>query len=135
MESLTCRACVLAIGWKVRLARLPVTWTARVQLAPSRLVSRGKAAGFSPLPSAPSPACLTTNEETCCGAPRSTWRNGLGSREHHLLLFISIPSKALAVDSLGAHGADPIAGLPRARLTPRLGALGGGVQPSLNDGG
>ena len=56
--------------------------------------------------------------------------------EHHLLF-----DAELAVDGLRRRPrwrrrrSTPVAGLPRARLVPRLGAAGGGVKPSLKDGG
>src|SRR6188508_1106761 len=95
-----------------------------------------KAPVFQPVCSPPRPACLTTNELTFMFAPRSTWRNLVPAAvEHHLLLTPSSPSTASPGPSLAAHAAEPVAGLPRARLVPRLGAAGGGVKPSLKDGG
>ena len=55
--------------------------------------------------------------------------------EHHLLFTPSWPSNASPGPSLAAQDADPVAGLPCARLVPRTGAAGGGVKPSLNEGG
>src|SRR5258708_129471 len=87
---------------------------------------------FSP----PKPACLGTNEPMFWFEPRSTWRNLVpAANERHLLSVPSAPSNAFSGPSVAAHGAEPVAGLPWARLVPRLGAAGGGVNPSLKDGG
>src|SRR5689334_4523138 len=94
-----------------------------------------KAPVFQPVFSPPRPACFTTNEETFCAEPRSTCRNFVAADEHHLLATPRTPSNALSGVSLALHEVEPVAGLPAARLVPRLGAAAGGVQPSLNDGG
>ena len=52
-----------------------------------------------------------------------------------MLLVARLPSTAMLLVSVLAHGADDVVGLPSARLVPRFGAVGGGVNPSLNDGG
>src|SRR5690242_12617883 len=88
-----------------------------------------------PVFSPPSPACLTTNDDTFRVEPRSTWRNAGDADEQNLLLFCRLPSTAFAGSSPPAHAADPVAGLPNARLAPRSGAAGGGAAPSAKDGG
>src|SRR6201990_1971561 len=91
---------------------------------------------FQAVLSPPRPACLTTNELMFWFEPRSTWRNLVpAALEHHLLSVPSVPSNASAGPSVAAQDADPVAGLFNARLVPRLGAAGGGVKPSLYEGG
>src|SRR4029453_4452513 len=73
---------------------------------------------------------------TFIAEPRSTWRNLVPAAvEQNLLSTASLPSNALAGASLAAQAPDPGAGGFRARFVPGLGAAGGGVQPSLKDGG
>src|SRR5690348_3744679 len=90
---------------------------------------------FQPVFSAPSPACLITNDVTFWFEPRSTCRNLVASFEHHLLPTPTAESKAMDGPSVPAQAVEPLAGLPAARLVPSSGAAAGGVKPSLNDGG
>src|SRR5947207_10879808 len=131
----TKRAVRAAIGWNVRLDREPLTVTAVEKFVPSVLVWIVNAPVFQPVFSPPRPACLTTNEVTFWLDPRSTWRKLPAASEHHLLLLASEPSTALSEVSLVAHAAEAVVALPRARLVPSAGAVAGGVNPSLNDGG
>src|SRR2546421_9866767 len=133
--SRTNRADLVAIVSRVRLARIPLRVTTVVKFVPSVLVWMLYAPVFQPVFSPPRPACLMTKLHTFCAEPRSTWRNIGAVNEHHLLLLARLPSTALSADSLAAHTAEEVVGLPRARLVPRSGAAGGGVNPSLNDGG
>src|SRR2546421_1848474 len=133
--SRTNRADLVAIVSRVRLARIPLRVTTVVKFVPSVLVWMLYAPVFQPVVSPPRPACLMTKLDTFWVEPRSTWRNMGAVNEHHLLLLARLPSTALSLDSLAAHAVDPVVGLPRARLVPRFGAGGGGVNPSLNDGG
>src|SRR5258705_7533915 len=134
--SRTYRAETVEIGWYVRLLRLPVPDTRCVQVDPSVLVWMLNAPVFHDVVSPPRPACLITNELMFWFDPRSTWRNFVpAADEHHLLSTPSTPSNALAGPSVLAHAADPVAGLFRARLVPRFGAVDGGAIPSVKDGG
>src|SRR6266540_728481 len=133
--SRTNRADRAVIVSRVRLERIPVRLTTVVKLVPSVLVWMLYAPVFQPVFSPPRPACLMTKLDTSCVEPRSTCRNSCAVSEHHLLLLARLPSTAIAPLSLAAHTAEEVVGLPRARLVPRLGAAGGGVNPSLNDGG
>src|SRR2546421_567289 len=119
----------------VRLDRIPLRFTTVVKFVPSVLVWMVYAPVFQPVFSPPRPACLMTKLDTVCVEPRSTWRNIGAVSEHHLLLLARVPSTAIAPDSPAAHGAEDVVGLPSARLVPRLGAVDGGVNPALNDGG
>src|SRR3954451_1278729 len=90
---------------------------------------------FQPVFSPPSPACFTTNELTVCAEPRSTVTTLGTVCEQNLLLLARLPSTALSAPSAVPQAVEAVTGLPRARLVPRLGAAGGGVNPSLKDGG
>src|SRR5262245_11917448 len=90
---------------------------------------------FQPVVSPPSPACLITNELTVWLEPRSTCSQMGLVEEQNLLLFIKMPSKALAADSAAPQMVLLVAGLFNAKLVPKLGGAAGGVQPSLKDGG
>src|SRR5205823_2264407 len=133
--SRTNRAERLAIWSKVRLDRMPLLLTTVVKLVPSVLVWMVYSPVFQPVFSPPRPACLMTKLDTFIAEPRSTCSVNGAVSEHHLLLLASVPSTALSLISVLAHGADEVVGLPSARLVPRFGAAGGGVNPSLNDGG
>src|SRR2546429_1381101 len=133
--SRTYRADRVGIVSRVRLERIPLFVTAVVKFVPSVLVAIVYAPVFQPVVSPPSPACLTTKLDTFWVEPRSTWRNADAVSEHHLLLPARLPSTALSLDSLAAQGGDAVVGLPWARLVPRFGAVGGGVDPSVQRGG
>ncbi len=90
---------------------------------------------FQLVVSPPRPACLTTNEDTFCADPRSTWQELRRRGGANLLLPARLPSTALAAPSAELHGAEPVAVWPWARFVPSSGAAAGGVNPSLNDGG
>jgi len=96
-------------GWYVRLARDPDTDAAVDQFAPSVLVWMVNPPVLYPVFSPPSPACLTTNDDTFRVEPRSTWRNAGDADEQNLLLFCRLPSTAFAGSSPPAHAADPVA--------------------------
>src|SRR5256714_5058784 len=133
--SRTYRAVRAVTLWYVRLDREPVTVTAVVQVEPSVLVWIVYAPVFQPVVSPPRPACFTTNCDTDCAEPRSTWRNSGDVSEHHLLLLASAPSTAFGADSVDAQTVEPVAVLFSARFVPSAGGAAGGVKPSLNDGG
>src|SRR5690349_20234269 len=116
----TYRAVAAAMSYVVVLAVLPVTVVLVVQVAPSRLVWMVKSRVFQPVFSPPAPACLTTNLFTLWLAPRSTWRNLLLPREHHLSLLPpeTEPLTALAGPSLPLHELSAVAGLFSARFRP-----------------
>src|SRR5437763_501623 len=122
-------------GTFVTSAVLPRICATVVKLVPSVLVWMVYAPVFQPVFSPPRPACLMTKLDTFIAEPRSTCSVNGAVSEHHLLLLASVPSTALSLVSVLAHGADEVVGLPSARLVPRFGAAGGGVNPSLNDGG
>src|SRR5438552_3997492 len=121
--------------WAFRLLLLPELVTTVVQLTLSVLVWMLYAPVFQPVVSPPRPAFLSTKVFTVWLEPRSTCRKIGPVSEQNLLLFIRMPSNALSADSLGPQSALLVAGLPSAKLAPRLGAAVGGVQPSLNEGG
>src|SRR5256885_384298 len=131
----TSRAARAAMVSSVRLDRMPLRFTTVVKFVPSVLTWMLYAPVFQPVVSPPRPACLMTKPVTFCVEPRSTWRNMGEVSVHHLLLLARLPSTALSLDSLAVQGEEAVVGRPRARLVPRSGAGGGGVKPSLNDGG
>src|SRR5204863_9974285 len=116
--SRTNRAGRVAIESKVRLERIPLRDTTVLKFVPSVLVWMVYAPVFQPVFSPPRPACLMTKLDTFCVEPRSTCSVNGAVSEHHLLLLASVPSTALSLVSVLAHGADEGVGLPSARLVP-----------------
>src|SRR5882672_9258220 len=76
-----------------------------------------------------------TTVDTVMVEPRSTCRKIGAVAEQNLLFPASAPSTARPPFSSAAQVAEVVVGLPSARLVPRSGAAGGGVKPSLNEGG
>src|SRR5688500_1866785 len=102
----------------VVLAVLPLTVATVVQAVPLVLTWRLKALVFQAVFSPPAPACLTTNRLTLWFWLRSTCRNFVAAVVQKLSVLppVTLPLNALSGPSLALHAADPLPGLPRARL-------------------
>ena len=112
----TYRAVVVAIGWVVTLAVLPVTVTTVVQLVPLLETWSVKSRVFHDVLSPPAPAWRSVKDWIGYAVPRSTCQNFVEPSEHYLSLLPpdTLPLTAFSGPSLALHDESAVAALLRA---------------------
>src|SRR5262245_13516639 len=118
MFSRTYRAVVVAMGWFVTLAVLPLTVTTVVHVVPLLDTCRVKSRVFQLVDSPPAPAWRRVKDWIANAEPRSTCQNLVAPSEHHLSEVPpeTLPLTAFAGPSLALQEESAVAALFKATL-------------------